>query len=494
MAQTILRQLAAKGIAAAGLSTDSRALEPGDVFVAYPGARTDGRRFIDAAVAGGAAAVLWEERDFAWNRRLTVPNIPVGDLRALSGYLAHLVYGRPSESLWTIGVTGTNGKTSVSQWIAHSLTELGRRCAVIGTLGNGFPGALAQSPNTTPDAIVLHRDLARYLSQGAAAAAMEVSSIGLDQGRVNGVRFDVAVFTNLTRDHLEYHGTMEAYAAAKAKLFADSDLKYAILNLDDPFGRELSGKLRGSSVQRVGYTLQQALVGVDIDLLFAARDVAATARGLRFSALTPHGTAPVEAPLAGRFNVSNLLAVLAALTVSGISLAAAADQCARLAPPAGRMQMQGGAGEPLVIVDYAHTPDALEQALSALRETARARGGRLLCVFGCGGDRDAGKRPLMGEVAARLADKAIVTSDNPRGEDPAAIIAAVLQGAGSNAVAIEERAAAISQAVGEAAERDVVLIAGKGHETYQEIAGRRLPFSDARQAAAALAQRGSKAP
>jgi len=247
-------------------------------------------------------------------------------------------------------------------------------------------------------------------------------------------------------------------------------------------------------VQRVGYTLQQALVGVDIDLLFAARDIAATARGLRFSALTPHGTAPVEAPLAGRFNVSNLLAVLAALTVSGISLAAAADQCARLAPPAGRMQMQGGAGEPLVIVDYAHTPDALEQALSALRETARARGGRLLCVFGCGGDRDAGKRPLMGEVAARLADAAIVTSDNPRGEDPAAIIAAVLQGAGSNAVAIEDRAAAISQAVGEAAERDVVLIAGKGHETYQEIAGRRLPFSDARQAAAALAQRGSKAP
>ena len=494
MAQTILRQLAAKGITAAGLSTDSRALEPGDVFVAYPGARTDGRRFIDAAVAGGAAAVLWEERDFAWNRRLAVPNIPVGDLRVLSGYLAHLVYGRPSESLWTIGVTGTNGKTSVSQWIAHSLTELGRRCAVIGTLGNGFPGALAQSPNTTPDAIVLHRDLARYLSQGAAAAAMEVSSIGLDQGRVNGVRFDVAVFTNLTRDHLEYHGTMEAYAAAKAKLFADSDLKYAILNLDDPFGRELSGKLRGSSVQRVGYTLQQALVGVDIDLLFAARDIAATARGLRFSALTPHETAPVEAPLAGRFNVSNLLAVLAALTVSGISLAAAADQCARLAPPAGRMQMQGGAGEPLVIVDYAHTPDALEQALSALRETARARGGRLLCVFGCGGDRDAGKRPLMGEVAARLADAAIVTSDNPRGEDPAAIIAAVLQGAGSNAVAIEDRAAAISQAVGEAAERDVVLIAGKGHETYQEIAGRRLPFSDARQAAAALAQRGSKAP
>jgi UDP-N-acetylmuramoyl-L-alanyl-D-glutamate--2,6-diaminopimelate ligase len=318
---------------------------------------------------------------------------------------------------------------------------------------------------------------------------MEVSSIGLDQGRVEGVQFDVAVFTNLTRDHLEYHGSMEAYAAAKAQLFEAREIEYAVLNLDDAFGRELANRLRGSTVQRIGYTLQPAVVGVDIDLLLAARRVAATPAGLHFTASTPWGEAHVDAPLVGRFNVSNLLAVLATLLVSGVSLADAEAQLVRLAPPPGRMQMQGGSGEPLVIVDYAHTPDALEQVLAALRETADVRGGRLVCVFGCGGDRDSGKRPLMGGIAGRLADKVIVTSDNPRSEDPDAIIAAVLAGAGCDAGALRDRGAAIDQAVASAAPQDVVLIAGKGHETYQEIQGRRLPFSDVDHAAAARARR-----
>jgi UDP-N-acetylmuramoyl-L-alanyl-D-glutamate--2,6-diaminopimelate ligase len=440
-------------------------------------------------VEQGASAVLWEREGHDFDPALDVVNLGVDGLRQASGWLAHLVHGRPSEALWMAAVTGTNGKTSVTQWIARCLTNLGRRCAVVGTLGNGFPGALAESPNTTPDALSLHRDLASYLAQGAQAAAMEVSSIGLDQGRVEGVQFDVAVFTNLTRDHLDYHGSMEAYAAAKARLFEARELRHAVLNLDDPFGRELANRLSGSTTQRIGYTLQPAVVGVDIDLLLAARRVAATPTGLHFTAATPWGEAHVDAPLVGRFNVSNLLAVLATLLASGVSLADAEAQLAQLVPPPGRMQMQGGSGEPLVIVDYAHTPDALEQALAALRETAEVRGGKLVCVFGCGGDRDPGKRPLMGAAAAKLADKVIVTSDNPRSENPDAIIAEVLAGAGCDAGALRDRAAAIEQAVAWAAAQDVVLIAGKGHETYQEIQGRRLPFSDLDHAAAALIRR-----
>jgi UDP-N-acetylmuramoyl-L-alanyl-D-glutamate--2,6-diaminopimelate ligase len=494
MAQQVLDRLAAQGVSAASLCGDSRMVEPGDIFLAYPGARADGRRFITAAVDKGAAAVLWERSDRDQDAVIAVANLAVEGLHGLAGYLAHLVYGRPSEKLWMVGITGTNGKTSISQWIARSLAGLGRPCAVIGTLGGGFPGALTAGLNTTPDAIELHRSLARLRAQGAEAAALEVSSIGLDQGRVNGIAFDVAVFTNLTRDHLEYHGTMEAYAAAKAKLFELSGLKHAVFNLDDAFGRELAGRLRGTAVERIGYTLEPMFSGADVDALIAARDIAATAGGLRFTALTPQGAARVEAPLAGRFNVSNLLAVLATLLASGETLDQAVSQLARLTPPPGRMQMQGGTDEPLVIVDYAHTPDALEQALTALRDTARARGGRLTCLFGCGGERDPGKRPLMGEVAARHADKVIVTSDNPRGEDPGAIIGAIVHGAGSAAVVIEDRARAIAQAVLDADAADVLLIAGKGHETYQEVAGQRLPFSDSEQAALALAQRGSRTP
>lgn len=489
VAGDILATLAGQGIPAAGLCSDSRRLRPGDVFVAYPGAQADGRRFIAQAVARGAAAVLWEKAGGESIGPLPVPGLAVEGLQKLCGPLADIAYGRPSQALWMVGVTGTNGKTTVSQWIAQCMEILGRRCAVIGTLGSGFPGALAESLNTTPDAIELHRDLADFRAAGAQAAAMEVSSIGLDQGRVEGVSFDVAALTNLTRDHLEYHRTMEAYAAAKARLFQAVDLGHAVLNLDDEFGHLMARRLGGTAVQRVGYTLRPEVRSRNADVLFGARHVAVTPTGLRFSAVTPEGEFAIETPLVGRFNVANLLAVLASLWASGLRPADTLPLLSRLAPPQGRMQRLGGAGEPLVVVDYAHTPDALEQALMALRETAEARGGRLICVFGCGGDRDRGKRPLMGEVAARLADRVMLTADNPRSEDPEAILGDVASGAADRAEIEADRAAAIIRAVREAGASDVVLVAGKGHENYQEIAGRRYPFSDEDQAARALAAR-----
>ena len=481
-AQGVLDELQRLGVTARNLCADSRAVAPGDVFVAYPGARADGRGFIADAVARGAAAVLWE-RQGAAAPAIDVPNVAVDDLQALSGWIAHRVYGRPSEQLWTVGVTGTNGKTSVSQWIAQAFELLGRRCAVVGTLGCGFPGGLEESLNTTPDALTLHRLFARYLAQGAQAAAMEVSSIGLDQGRVNGVHFDVAVFTNLTRDHLEYHGSMEAYGAAKERLFATPGLKAAVVNLDDDLGRRIARDLAGRGVAASGYSLR-AEAGAQL----VAERIAATPHGQRFTAVTPQGRAEIETPLVGEFNVANLLAVLGALLASDVALIDAAAVLRRLTFAPGRMQAVGGDGRPLAVIDYAHTPDALDKALAALRGTAAARGGRLVCVFGCGGNRDPGKRPLMGEAAARGADAVILTSDNPRDEDPRAVLDDIARGA-PGARMIADRAEAIRTALAEADARDVVLVAGKGHEAYQEIAGRRLPFSDADCAAAALAAR-----
>jgi UDP-N-acetylmuramoyl-L-alanyl-D-glutamate--2,6-diaminopimelate ligase len=486
-AQRVLDELQRQGVKAASLCADSRAAAPGDVFVAFPGARVDGRRFIADAVARGAAAVLWE-RQGAEAPAIAVPNLAVDDLQALSGWIAHLAYGRPSETLWTVGITGTNGKTSVSQWIAQAFAQLERRCAVIGTLGCGFPGRLEESLNTTPDALTLHRLFAGYLAQGAQAAAMEVSSIGLDQGRVNGVHFDVAVFTNLTRDHLEYHGSMEAYGAAKEQLFAAPGLKAAVLNLDDALGRKIARDLAGRGVPVTGYTLRgEAAPGADV--LLIAENLAATPRGLRFTAVTPLGRADIEAALVGEFNIANLLAVLGTLLASGVTLDRAAAVLRRLTSSPGRMQAVGGEGQPLAVIDYAHTPDALDKALAALRGTAAARGGRLVCIFGCGGNRDPGKRPQMGEIAARRADAVILTSDNPRDEDPQAILADIARGA-PGARTIADRSEAIRTALAEADPRDVVLIAGKGHEAYQEIAGRRRPFSDVDCAVAALASRG----
>ena len=476
----ILDRLRSQGVAPNSLCVDSRRIERGDVFLAYPGAAADGRRHIADAVAKGAAAVLCEAGDGATDG-MTVPAVAVPHLAAMAGAIAHLVYGRPSEKLGLFGVTGTNGKTSVSQWIAQALGDLGRPCAVIGTLGNGFPGALLPSPNTTPEAVTLHRDLARFAAAGAEACAMEVSSIALDQGRTNGACIRVGVFTNLTRDHLEYHRTMEAYAAAKARLFDSPGMVAAVMNLDDELGRALAQSLRGR-LRVIGYTLEGRQGG---DTRLAAEGLTMDDRGLRFSL----DGETVSAPLAGRFNASNVLAVIGALLADGIDLRRAAGAVARLAPPPGRMQRVGGDGVPLVVVDYAHTPDALEKVLAALRETAAARGGRLVCIFGCGGDRDPGKRPLMGRAAERLADRVVLTSDNPRNESPTAIIDAIRAGMASRPDIVEDRAEAIAAAVADADACDTILLAGKGHEPYQEIAGVRHPFSDAAVAAQAVERR-----
>jgi UDP-N-acetylmuramoyl-L-alanyl-D-glutamate--2,6-diaminopimelate ligase len=477
----IVEQLKAKGVVAVRLTADSRRVQSGDVFVAFSGAQADGRNFITQAVARGAAAVIAEAgKELATD---PVPLIEVTGLAALSGEIAHLVYGRPSENLWLAGVTGTNGKTSVTQWIAQAMDAMQHRCAVIGTLGNGFVDALDESPNTTPDAITLHASLAGFVARGAQACAMEVSSIGLDQGRVNGAAFDVAVFTNLTRDHLDYHGSMEAYAAAKEKLFAVPDLKAAVLNLDDPMGVALAAKLKGC-VPTLGYSLAAAAPGL-ADEILAAENLRLDAAGVGFELRGVSFTAPVV----GRFNVSNLLAVTGALLARNEPIEDIAAALASMKPPPGRMQALGGLRQPLVVVDYAHTPDALEKALTVLREAATARGGKLVCVFGCGGDRDPGKRPQMGAVAARLADRVLVTSDNPRGEDPLQIIAEIVAGMPAPRCIEPDRALAIAEAVAGADARDVILLAGKGHEPYQEIAGVRHPFSDLDAAKSALAGR-----
>ncbi len=486
-AEDILRQLAVQGARVTGLSADSRTLAAGEAFLAYPGSRQDGRRFIADAVARGAAAVLWECAGFEWNSGWRLPNLKVEGLRGMAGHLAHEIYGRPSEKLWTIGVTGTNGKTSCSQWIAQACSACGARTAVIGTLGTGLPGTLAAGANTTPDAVLLHRSLAGLLSAGAQGVAMEVTSIGLDQERVNGVAFGAALFTNLSRDHLDYHGDMEGYARAKQRLFESPGLGHAVLNLDDVQGVRLARLLAGRGINRAGYSCFEGVAArAGLERHVEAHAIEVSAKGIAFTVKGSWGEARVESPLLGRFNVSNLLGVLATMLVSGIPFDRAAAALPRLEPVVGRMQRLGGAGGPLIVVDFAHTPDALELTLVALKDVARAGGGQLVVVFGCGGDRDRGKRPLMGAVASRHADAIVVTSDNPRSEDPAAIIAEIAAAIPVPHETIEDRREAIERAVASASASDVILVAGKGHETWQEIAGRKIPFSDVLEAERAL--------
>jgi len=453
-------QLAAQGAMINQLSSDSRRCAPGVAFLAYPGEAADGRRHIPDALARGAAAVLWEQEDFAWDPKWKIPNAPVQNLKQQAGTLAHEFYGRPSESLWVCGVTGTNGKTSCSQWIAALLGKT----AVIGTLGAGFPGSLSAAVNTTPDAVELQFLLKEFRRQGASAVAMEVSSHGLAQGRVSGVRFNCALFTNLTHDHLDYHGTMAAYGETKARLFEMPGLEVAVLNLDDPFGVELARRLAGR-VRTIGYSLEPRDAPVDQKLVWDPT---------------------LQIPALGRFNASNALGVLGCLLANGIALEDAKKRLAKLPPVPGRMQALGEA--PLVVIDYAHTPDALENVLQALRPVAQERRGQLLVAFGAGGDRDPTKRPRMGEIAVRLADRVLITSDNPRSENPLSIIEQIR--AAAPAAEVEaDRARAIEQLILQAHVSDVILIAGKGHETYQEIAGRRSHFSDEEHARAALARR-----
>ncbi|KVC90149.1 UDP-N-acetylmuramoylalanyl-D-glutamate--2,6-diaminopimelate ligase [Burkholderia ubonensis] len=476
---------------AAQLHADTRSLEAGDVFLAYAVDGADNRAFIADAVARGAAAVLYQPDGLA-----AAPAAPVAlavpALNELAGDIASGWYGDPSDSLFAVGVTGTNGKTSCTQWIAAALTALNRPCALIGTLGSGMPGHLVPTGFTTPDAPQLQRSLAQLRDAGAKAVAMEVSSHALHQGRVNGTAFDIAVFTNLTQDHLDYHRTFDAYEAAKAKLFAWRGLRAAVVNRDDAAGSRLLASLSGQ-VRTIAYGIGDApAAGADREL--SAHDVRATATGTAFRLRSSWGDADVEVGTLGTFNVSNLLAVLGTLLAADVPFDAALAEIARLEPVNGRMQRLGGRlqnDEPLVVIDYAHTPDALEKTLDALRPIAVARGGALVCMFGCGGDRDATKRPLMGAIAERLADEVVVTSDNPRSEDPQRIIDQIVAGmtAPDNARRIEDRASAILQAVRGAAREDVVVLAGKGHEATQEIMGKKRAFSDQDHARLALAAR-----
>ncbi len=482
----ILQRLAALGVLPGGVTDDSRQVQPGDVFLAYPGDLADGRLHIAEAIANGAVAVLWEATaanadSFAWQGGWPLANLPVSGLRQLCGPLASAIYGHPSERLSLVAVTGTNGKTSVTQWLAASHP---RRCMAIGTLGAGLPGELVETGFTTPEATTLMRYLAAFADDHGQACALEASSIGIAEGRLDGVRVDVAVFTNLTRDHLDYHGSMDAYAQAKARLFTWPRLRLAICNLDDPFGRQLAALTSATKV--VGYTQQDA--PDDRQGTIRAENVEETIDGLRFRLCAPNGRALVETGLLGRYNVANLLAVAAVLIDAGLTPQAVAERFAGLHSPAGRLEKLGGHNEPLVVVDYAHTPDALASALAALRAIAGVRGAALVVVFGCGGDRDRGKRPLMGAVAARLADRVVLTSDNPRSEEPQAILDDIRAGAPAAEV-IADRASAIKRTILAAHPADVILLAGKGHESYQEIGGVRSPFSDVAQARAALAKR-----
>jgi len=469
------------------LSSDSRRCAPGVAFFAYPGAAADGRAHIADAIARGATGVVWEADGFAWRDEWRVPNAPVRGLKQHAGSLAHEFYGRPSEALWTCGVTGTNGKTSCSQWLAAALCRAGAKCGVLGTLGTGFPGALADSANTTPDALELHRVLAELRRDGAAAVAMEVSSHGLEQGRVSGVAFDCALFTNLTHDHLDYHGSMEAYAAAKARLFETEGLACAVLNLDDAFGVMLAQRCGARGLRTIGYSLSSAAVvpGSVTEFVAAARIAPETLE------LTSNwGEARTDFHQVGRFNVANALGVVGCLLAYGLPFPQAVDALATLPAVPGRMQRVGDT--PLTVIDYAHSPDALDKVLQALRHVADARGGRLVVVFGAGGDRDRSKRAPMGIAASRLADRIMLTSDNPRSEDPLAIIRDIAAGMSAPYAAEADRARAVESAIGEAADADVVLIAGKGHESWQEVAGRREPFSDAQVARAALDRRAGR--
>ena len=459
----LFARLAAQGAMIERLSSDSRRASPGTAFFAYPGEGADGRAYIGDALQRGAAAVLWEEEGLTWRSEWRVPNAAVRGLKREAGRIAHEFHGRPSDSLWMCGVTGTNGKTSCSHWIAGLLSRKSIPSRVIGTLGSGIPGALQPVVNTTPDALEVHALLKNFVKEKAQAVAMEVSSHGLAQGRVNGVAFDCALFTNLTQDHLDYHGNMHAYGEAKARLFETEGLGSAVLNLDDPFGVRLAQRLAGGT-RVIGYGFAAA-PAVRVDEYLSAALLG-----------------QIDTGQLGRFNASNALGVLGCLIAYGIPLREATALLVALPPVPGRMERV--ADEPLVVVDYAHTPDALEKLLQALRAVAQQRGGRLSIVFGAGGDRDAAKRPLMGAVAARLADYALATSDNPRNEDPLKIIEQI--GLGE----VEpDRARAIDRIISRAAKNDVIVIAGKGHEAYQEIAGERLPFSDAAVARAAVARR-----
>ena len=476
-----------------GLAIDSRRACAGDIFLAYPGENSDGRLFVDQAVARGASAIVAES---GFERSdLPIPLIRIPQLREQVSHIADRFYDQPSAAMSVIGVTGTNGKTSCTQLIAQALRLLGKSCGVIGTLGNSLGFASDNKINaqdnkntgsglTTPDPIALQAQLAQWRDQHVQYTAMEVSSHGLAQGRVSGMRFRGAVFTNLTRDHLDFHGTMAEYGAAKARLFDMPELEFAVINRDDTFGAALIEKVR-EHLTVLDYSMHE-----DASIAIAPASAEFHAHGVRATVQTPWGDIALRSHLLGDFNLSNLLAVIGVLGQLQIPSAAIAALLPQLDPIAGRMQRVAADGDIEVVVDYAHTPDALEHALAASRRHCR---GNLWCVFGCGGDRDAGKRPLMGAVAARLADSIVLTSDNPRGENPQRILDQIAAGIdvpqAANVMIESDRATAISLAIRRAQPGDMVLLAGKGHEDYQLIGAEIRPFNDVMVARAALLAR-----
>lgn len=501
--------------ATAALRADHRRVTAGDVFLAWPGRQADARRHALAALQAGAAAVLMEAAGAedlpelhasaaaghdAADLRARVARLP--GLKAAAGLIADAWLGQPSARLQLLAVTGTNGKTSTACWLGQALAAAGRRCGVVGTLGIGLgdvPPAQWQATGlTSPDALTLHAALHGFAEQGCSACAIEASSIGLADERLAGVRIAVALFTNFTRDHLDWHGDMAAYWAAKRRLFDWPGLQAAVVNIDDARGAELAAELQPRAA--IGaldlWSVSRAPSGADAaPARLQARALRYTAQGLAFELAEPGGTTPavtVQTHLLGDYNASNLLGVAAGLRACGLSLAEAAAALQTLQPVPGRLEPVRVPGADVeVLVDYAHTPDALEQALRALQPLARARGGRLVCLFGCGGNRDASKRPLMGAIAEREADAVVLTSDNPRLEDPLAILAQVRAGLQrADAAQVQpERSVAVDNAIAQAQPGDVLLLAGKGHEDYQDIAGSKRPYSDLLQAQAALQRR-----
>jgi UDP-N-acetylmuramoyl-L-alanyl-D-glutamate--2,6-diaminopimelate ligase len=477
--QSLLKDIVAVGsipdISINGLSLDSRQIKKGDLFFAYSGGSSNGVEFIEQAIVNGAVAVLCEKSvaEKTSEYRSKVPIIFIEDLMSKIGYIAARFYDNPSRDMFVIGITGTNGKTSCSYLLASALQLLGKKAGVIGTIGFGLIGKLTSSIYTTPHAIKMQEILCALHNQQAEVVVMEVSSHALQQDRVNGVEFDVGVFTNITRDHLDYHENMKAYTEAKQRLFKMPGLKQAIFNLDDPVGMRWFKEFQ-NHLDVYGYAL-----GSDVQdsKIISAHDIVLQPDGIVAHVETPWGEGEIASTLLGRFNVANLLVVLSVLSLMGYKLEDILKVISCLTTVPGRMQVFGGGKQPLVVIDFAHTPDALSQTLQSLREHCA---GQLFCIFGCGGDRDKGKRPLMGEIAERLADKVILADDNVRYENPAAIVDDILSGFKKpELVQVKhDRAGAIKLALKQAKAGDIILLAGKGHEAYNIVKDQRLPFSE----------------
>jgi UDP-N-acetylmuramyl-tripeptide synthetase len=473
------------------LHTDSRRVGPGDGFIAWPGGVTDGRQFVAAALQQGATACVVEQAGadaFAWDDQPLIATY--AGLKAASGLIAAAYYEQPSQALEVVAITGTNGKTSTAWWLAHAMQNVGKRCAIVGTLGVGEVGQLEVTGMTTPDPVLLQARLRDMVDVGVKACVIEASSIGLAEHRLDGTQVRVAMFTNFTQDHLDYHGDMASYWQAKLALFSWADLQAAVVNVDDATGAALAEQLRVRGDLDV-WTVSCSKASTQQGQHIAARHIQHGALGLCFEVVEGDEVDTLETALVGQYNVSNVLGVIACLRAMGHNMAEAVQACRVLPAVPGRMQAVGEVGEPLVVIDYAHTPDAVVQAVQALLPLAQSRGGELTCVLGCGGDRDAAKRPLMAAAAEQYAQHVVLTSDNPRSEAPQTILNQMRAGLQrmEQAVVMVDRAQAIAHTVQHAGTQDVVLVAGKGHEDYQEIAGVKHPFSDVQHARAALAAR-----